>query len=590
VHGSEAFFRLIDRPMPPVSARIQAQVLLAGLALRDRQRITARLQRLLAGGPLRRLEINHWVASVGRRRLRVEIQQVHQEAAHGQVLTGHLVDVTPQAETAARLHRLTRYDSLTGLPNRQWLLEVLRDRLRSERAGMAVALLTIDRFHEVRQAYGHQTAEQVLLDLARRLQALTLARDAEIPALAASAFARGRIASAVHLGRDEFAMVLEDLPLNDAGREHCRPIMNAFSEPFRVAGRELFLRCSVGLDAVPLNGTADLEEASAWLERAESARRSAARAGGNRVRVFERRPSEDWAERLRIERDLQHAIDRGELALHLQPKVDARHGRILGFEGLMRWSRGGVLQAPSRFIPLAEEMGLIIPLGEWAIEQACEVLARLDAIGQPDCTLAVNLSARQLTGTRLSSVVAQALRRFAVHPARLELELTESALMHDAERAIHDLKAIRDLGVGLALDDFGTGYSSLAYLTRLPLSSLKIDRSFVQGLDASEPSRAVAAAVMTLGERLGLQVVAEGVERPTQRQALLQLGCTYQQGFLYGPARPIDEALHLLQNESPMGSTASSFSNQVDGLRRRGHRPAIRTSTATMANPLESGL
>lgn len=515
---------------------------------------------------------------------------MHHEAGHGRVLTGDLIDVTPQAETAARLHRLTRYDALTGLPNRQWLLELLCDRLRCASAGMAVALLAIDRFQEVRQAYGHQTADRVVADLASRLQALTPTR--AIPSHAGCVSAQGRvcITAAVHLGRDEFALVLEGLAPNDDVREHCRPIMSAFSEPFRVAGRELFLRCSVGLEAAPPVGTADPDAASAWLERAESARRAAARAGGNRVRVFERRPSEDWAERLRIERDLQHALERGELALHLQPKVDARSGRTLGFEGLMRWARGGILQPPSRFIPLAEEMGLIIPWGEWAIQRACEVLARLNAIGRPDCTLAVNLSARQLTGSRLSSVVAQALRTSGVRPEQLELELTESALMHDAERAILDLKAIRDLGVGLALDDFGTGYSSLAYLTRLPLSTLKIDRSFVQGLDASEPSRAVAAAVMTLGQRLGLQVVAEGVERPTQRQALLQLGCTLQQGFLYGPARPIDEALGLLMNPSPIGSTAVASSIQVDGLRRRGHSPAIRTSTATMANPLESGL
>jgi predicted signal transduction protein with EAL and GGDEF domain len=618
VHGSEAFFRLLGMPVPHTEGRMRADVLMSGLTPRDRRRVAARLRHLIEGGPQRRLEIAHWAAPIGHRRLGIEIRQVHREGGGGRIVTGQLVDVTPQVTTSDRLYRLTRYDTLTGLPNRQWLLEVLRDRLRRGASGMALVLLAIDRFQEVSQAYGHQAAEMVVVEVARRLQALIRAPRAsertergtlqDVPGSVATAASRGArsrvwIASVVYLGRDEFALVLEDLDASDAGLGVGRQVMHVFAEPFQVARRELFLRCSMGIeaaptgdavpagaavhpvDAVPLASSAagdhEQEGAAAWIERAEFARRAAARAGGPRVRAFERRPAEDWAERLRLERDLQHALERGELALHLQPKVDARSGRTVGFEGLMRWTRAGVVQAPSRFIPLAEEMGLIIPLGEWAIAQACECIALLRSMGRPDCTLAVNLSPHQLNSTRLTAVVAEALERFAVPPGRLELELTESALMHDAERAIRDLSAIRELGVGLALDDFGTGYSSLAYLTRLPLSTLKIDRAFVQGLDASEPSQAVAAAVMTLGARLGLQVIAEGVERQAQRQALLQLGCTLQQGFLYGPARPRQEALDLLADEEP---------TQVDEPRRRGHRPAISTSTATMANPLESGL
>jgi hypothetical protein len=217
----------------------------------------------------------------------------------------------------------------------------------------------------------------------------------------------------------------------------------------------------------------------------------------------------------------------------------------------MRWLRHGVQQSPARFIPLAEETGLIVPLGEWAIEQACVALAGLSRIGATHTTVAVNLSARQLRGARLAQRVADALARHSVEAHRLEVELTESGLMQDPEQAVLDLEQIRALGVGLAVDDFGTGYSSLAYLTRLPLTTLKIDRSFIRDVHASERSRAVAGAVVGLGARLHLQVVAEGVELPAQRDELLRLGCNIHQGYLYGKAVPLEEALAWVRRTTP---------------------------------------
>jgi predicted signal transduction protein with EAL and GGDEF domain len=551
VQASEAFMRLIGWTEAGGGLRMRADTLLAGLSVRDRRQLRVGLGRLITGRSGRRLEINLWTPSIGHRRLRIDLQQVHQLPTEGPVVIGQLIDVTPQGLASAHLYRLTRYDSLTALPNRQWLLEALRERAGSRLARTGLALLAIDRYQEIAQAYGHRSAEQVVIETARRLQALV---QPPVPpaAVAAHVACGARIAAAVHLGRDEFALLLEDLELPDQALAACRRVMTAFGEPLMVQGRELFLRCSIGIEGAPTgpeHGDAQ-HEALAWIGRAEAARRAATRAGGNRVRLFQRRPTEDWAERLRIERDLQHALTRGELALYLQPKVHAPSGRTVGFEALMRWVRRGVQLPPSRFIPLAEEMGLIVPLGEWAIRQACASLARLREAGRPDCTLAVNLSARQLGGSRLGAVVAEALSSHSVPANRLELELTESVLMQDPERAIRDLQSIRDLGVGLALDDFGTGYSSLAYLTRLPLSALKIDRTFVQGLDASERNHAVAAAVMTLGANLNLQVVAEGVEREAQRRELLQMGCTLQQGFLYGQAVPLEQALDRLASDS----------------------------------------
>lgn len=359
----------------------------------------------------------------------------------------------------------------------------------------------------------------------------------------------GRIAAVAYLGGDDFALVFEDVSgVNEAVRIG-RDVLTALSEPFRLDDRELFLRVSMGVHV----GDPAREDLLGWIGRAELARRAAGAQGGHQVRSFEAGQSDQLADRLMMERDLHYALARHELAMYLQPKVDGRSGHVMGFEALMRWVRHGVHLSPARFIPLAEETGLIVPLGEWAIDQACAALARLSAMGGSDRTIAVNLSARQLRGPRLTQIVADALARHGVAAHRLEVELTESGLMADPEQAVRDLQSIRELGVGLAVDDFGTGYSSLAYLTHLPLTTLKIDRSFIRDVHSSDRSRAVAAAVVGLGASLQLEVIAEGVELQAQRSELIRLGCSVHQGYLYGKAVPLEVA--LAQVHQPNGQT-----------------------------------
>lgn len=538
IRGNEAFFYLLDQHSDNPDARMRQAVLLERVSSSDRRRLAAGLGRLLAGGPSCRPEIEFRTRSSGSRRLRIDIHQIHFTPERQRVVVGQIQDVTPAAGSAAQLYRATHYDLLTGLPNRRWLLEQLAAGRRPDTMGLGLALLDIDRFSEVTEAYGQQAADRLVVEVAQRLR--------RIARSGVDQGKGGRIVAVAHLGSDDFALLLEGLRSPEDALVLCQNVLIALGEPFRLDDRELFLRVSLG---VHVEDAADADSAG-WVGRAELARRAAGLAGGNQVRLFKADQSAELADRLVMERDLHYALARNELAMHLQPKVDGHTGSILGFEALMRWTRHGVQQSPARFIPLAEETGLILPLGEWAIDQACAALARLAEAGLTQSTVAVNLSARQLRGSRLAQVVGQALARHAVAPHRLEVELTESGLMQDPEQAVRDLHAIRALGVGLAVDDFGTGYSSLAYLTRLPLTTLKIDRSFIRDVHTSDRSRAVAAAVVGLGANLNLQVIAEGVEFPAQREALLRLGCQIHQGFLYGKAVPMEEAVRSLAHQS----------------------------------------
>jgi diguanylate cyclase (GGDEF)-like protein len=518
--------------LPQEAAHIGLDELLQRTSSRDRRRIRARVGRLMAGGPSVQTEFELRSALSGYRRLRLSIEQVIAQDAGGFEVRGLLRDVTPSAGVQTRLYRLTHYDMLTGLPNRAWLFDQLRsNRLRQAR-GIALAVLDIDRFNEVAEAFGADVRDRLVVEVANRLRRLARASRPQWGTTA-------RITSVAYLGGDDFALLLEDVADTSDAEMACRHVINVIAKACSIDDREFYLKTSVGVHV----GETLTEDAADWIARAELARRLSAAAGGNRVMSFNASMSEEAAERLMLERDLHHAIARNELSIHLQPKFDARHGELVGFEALMRWQHLGKMQAPSRFIALAEESGLIESLGEWAIDQACAALAKLSQIGRDDCPISVNLSARQLRDGRLPRIIAAALGRHGVAASRLEVELTESALMENPDQALEELTAIRALGVGLAIDDFGTGHSSLAYLTRLPLTALKIDRSFVQNVDSVESARIVATAIIGLAENLQLHVIAEGVETEAQRDALIWLGCDIHQGFLYGRAIPVDEAI-----------------------------------------------
>ena len=479
---------------------------------------------------------SNWTLLAHRIRQAIRLRRLESGAAALAAAQAGTAEVAPaSAGHAATIHRLTHYDALTGLPNRTWLLDRLgRARSCVDEGLPGVAVLDIDRFDHVGEALGRSASEHLLVEVARRLRRLAAGG-------APLADGRGRIEAVVNLRGPEFALLLDGLRDAVAALAIAREAVAALHEPFRVDARELFLRASVGVHAAGPSG----DDASQQLARAELALRAAVASGGNCALAFDPSMAEPGFDRLGMERDLHYALARGEMSMHYQPQVDVSDGRIVGFEALMRWEHGGRMQPAAKFIPLAEETGLIVPLGEWAIGIACEALAALHARGLPECVLSVNLSCQQLRTGRLPGVIAAALAAHRLPAERLEVELTESGMMADPEVAVAQLKAVRALGAGLAVDDFGTGYSSLAYLTRLPLTTLKIDRSFVQDVHASERSRAVARTIVALGANLQLRVVAEGVETPAQRDALRSLGCDLQQGYLFGRAVPLAEALAL---------------------------------------------
>jgi diguanylate cyclase (GGDEF)-like protein len=553
VRGSEELFRLFDRHA--IDDTADAGWLLASAPSRQRRRLQVALSRLLRGQRAQRMDFDVRTRSAGTRRLSLQVHQVLSLDESAFEVSGLVQDVTPESGAEARAYRLTHYDTLTGLPNRTWFVEKLRSGPPQDARGVAVALLDIDRYTEVLEAFGQEACDRLISEVAKRLRRLARA---ESPRWSEAGHA-ARLAVVAYLGGDEFGLMMENLSHPDEGLDICRNVVHVLSEPVRVGERELFLNPSLGLHAADPN----VEDPIGWLGRAEIARRAAATLTTGRFLRFDPSMSDAAGDRLSLERDLHYALDRGELSMHLQPKFAVRSGNLVGFEALMRWTHRGQLQSPARFIPIAERNGLIVPLGEWAIDQTCAAIAALSQAGLGHCRISVNLSAQQLTDGRLPDVIAACLARHGVPAELLEVELTESGLMQDPELAVAVLCAIRALGVGLAVDDFGTGYSSLAYLTRLPLTTLKIDRTFVQDADHSETSQAVASAIISLAHSLRLDVVAEGVETEAQRDAMLRLGCDQQQGFLFGRAQPLLEVIRSAHIPNALASATHQPAQQA---------------------------
>ncbi|MFM1990308.1 MAG: hypothetical protein RJA99_3265 [Pseudomonadota bacterium] len=525
-------FRMLDWVDPP--PLVADRVLLALADPTDRRSLRRSMARLLAGGPAQRNELEVRTPGGRVRRLRVEVRLVATTAAGALEVSGIVRDVTPTRTADPRVPRLVHHDVSTGLPNRTSLLERLRRTVDGDGQG-ALAVLEIDRFRSIVDALGQEAAERLVVEVAHRLRRFAAARAPGVRA------GRGAVESLAALRGDAFALLMTGLADRGEAIAIARAAADGLAEPVRSGARELFLRASVGVHLF-----AEGESAEQRLARAEFARRAVSADGGHGLRVFEPALEADGFDRLEMERDLHYALARGDMSLHFQPQVDATDGSVTGFEALMRWTHGGRLQPAAHFVPVAEETGLIVPLGDWAIGAACDALVTLRDRGHAGCSMAVNLAPRQLRTGRVPEVIERALAARGLDPASLEVELTESGAMGDPEAALADLEALRAIGVGLAVDDFGTGHSSLAYLTRLPLTTLKIDRAFVRDLTGSERSRAVARTIVTLGRTLQLRVVAEGVETPAQRDVLLALGCTQHQGWLYGRAVPLGEAIAML--------------------------------------------
>jgi diguanylate cyclase (GGDEF)-like protein len=413
------------------------------------------------------------------------------------------------------------YDSLTDLPNWALFRDRLTEALTRHRGGApSVLVFDLDDFKTVNDSLGHAVGDQLLVAVAERLRRLVGPH--RIPA---------------RLGGDEFAVLVDEPRDEDELVELAEHILEALKAPFVLEGKEVSTAASLGIASA-----AHGEDAGDLLRNADLAMYKAKARGRGNYEIFEEAMHAEVVRRLELKADLQAALERKELALRYQPIVDLASGHIRGFEALVRWrhpAHGEML--PDAFIPLAEETGLIIPIGHWVLEEACRQAARWQARhpGEPPLTIGVNLSPVQLRRPGLVDDVARTLRAARVDPRSLTLEITESVFLEDADGMIEKLKTLKELGVQIAIDDFGTGYSSLSYLARLPIDVLKIAKPFVDGIDTGSEDAALAEAIVRMSEALGLTTLAEGIEGPGQRDHLKGLGCQLGQGYFF--ARPLDQ-------------------------------------------------
>jgi diguanylate cyclase (GGDEF)-like protein/PAS domain S-box-containing protein len=434
---------------------------------------------------------------------------------------GHILSTALQRQKAEeRLAHLAQFDALTGLPNRTLLQDRLAQSIvqsRRRRTHAGVLFVDLDRFKLINDTLGHHQGDALIRQVGQRLLACVRAGDTV-----------GRISG------DEFAVVLADMTHPDDAAVVAQKVLEALARPFDLGGNEAHVTASIGIAAFPGDG----DDAETLLKNADMAMYRAKESARNSYCFFTEEMNRRSLAKVALNADLRCALERGEFALHYQPKLDLASGELRGMEALLRWNhpaRGVV--SPLDFIPALEDSGLIIPVGEWVIEEACRQLQRWTSAGRMPVPVAVNLSPKQFRRRDLDAVIRDALVRAGISAEFLELEITESCLMENPEDAVRVMRNLRAAGLRISIDDFGTGYSSLSYLTRLPLSSLKIDRSFVRDADTSTESASIVRAIIDMAQNLHLTVIAEGVETEQQAAFLRLHGCDQAQGYYYG--RPV---------------------------------------------------
>ncbi|WP_119966653.1 EAL domain-containing protein [Simplicispira lacusdiani] len=445
-------------------------------------------------------------------------------------------DITERKENEARIDFLAHHDPLTGLPNRV----LFRDRFElatawSGRSGSKVGLmyLDLDHFKTINDSLGHPVGDQLLQQVARRLRQCV--RDTD---------------TISRQGGDEFLIALTDIDDLDAVGQVASKVVQVLSAPFEIEGHDLAATLSMGVAVWPDDG----QDFNALLQRADTAMYQAKAAGRNTYRFYTAEMNTQALEQLKLRTALHWALDQQEFVLHYQPQIDLASGHVVGVEALLRWQRGpGELLLPGRFIAAAEESGLIVPMGEWVLREACAQAMRWQQAGLPELTMAVNLSAVQFRRGDLLQSVTQALVDSGLEPSRLELELTESLLLDDAEPVLETVRRFKSLGVCLSIDDFGTGYSSLAYLKRFAVDKLKIDQSFVRDIASDPDDAAIVRAIISMARSLKLKVIAEGVESAELASFLRLYHCHEAQGFHYARPMPADAlAQWLIQYEASL--------------------------------------
>ena len=469
--------------------------------------------------------------------------EVHPDASHRPLrILGTIQDVTEGRASEQRIRYLANYDTLTSLPNRKSLAERL-DRIVArclETDGQAAVLaLDLDRFKRVNDTLGLGNGDSVLREVAARLTSCLRTSDAVIRNTADET--ESTLAT---LGGDEFVMLLPVIRRGEDAARIAQRLLDTVSREISLESHGLFLTASVGIALIPADG----DDSQVLLRNAESAMQHAKQAGGHTYRFYQTSMNEEALQRLVLENDLRRAVENFDgFELHYQPRVSVGEGRTLGAEALLRWERSGFGPvSPGVFIEIAEETGLIVPLGAWVLRTACCECKRWHDLGFPGMRIAVNVSGRQFLDPGFLQTVDDALEQSGLEPGMLELELTETFLMRDGSENLSCLRELQARGVKVAVDDFGTGYSSLAYLTRFPLDALKIDRSFLRHAPEDPDSTAIVETICALGQGLNLTVVAEGVEQASQLDFLRRLGCDEFQGFLISPGVPAGQFVERL--------------------------------------------
>ena len=526
---------IVDRPL---SRRI---------ARRHRARAVVLARRVMAGEPVvAQLD----VLSLAGRQRHIEVRAAPLFDALGGVASAVIVarDISGAAAAESRAQFLAHYDPLTGLPNRglfrDRLLQAMAQARRSDTL-LSVMFLDMDNFKDVNDTLGHAVGDQMLKGVAARITACTRATD-----------------TVARFGGDEFGVIQTGINSVGDAAELAERILQGIHAPMLIEGHALHPSMSIGVIIYPYED----QGADELLRNADMAMYKAKREGRNRYQFYAADLNRVVQRRVVIERELRSALSRNQFRLYYQPQVSLQDGRVVGAEALLRWhhpERGEI--GPEEFIPVAESAGLIMPIGEWVMAEACRQIAAWGRAGLPPLRVAINLSAAQFRHKNLLNDITAMLEEYAVDPALLEVELTESLIMHDVRNTIATLEHLRRLGVQISIDDFGTGYSSLSYLTRFPVHKIKLDKSFVAELHKADGA-AIARTVVGLGHTLGLRVMAEGVEGPEQVAFLHQQGCHEAQGYYF--SRPM-----------PPGALQRLLAEGAEALRQRA-LPARRGGTA----------
>lgn len=459
-------------------------------------------------------------------------------------------DITDRKRAEDEIQQLAYYDTLTGLPNRTLLKDRLQQLLaQAHRHGdqIGVIFIDLDRFKGVNDSQGHAIGDELLKVIASRLLKSVRSTD-----------------TVARLGGDEFVIVISEINHDRDITQVARKIMQSLQAPFELEGKEIFSTASMGIAMFPLDG----DNVGSLLRNADTAMYAAKEYGRNNYQFFSGEMSMKAVERMELEHTLRRALENDELYILYQPQVNGRTGAVTAVEALLRWNHPDMgLLLPEKFIPVAEDAGLITEIGEWALRTACRQVRSWHEEGFSPLRVAVNLSGRQFREHNLLKMVERVLAETGFDPGSLELEITESMLMEGAGHAVKTLEQLKRIGVCLSVDDFGTGYSSLSYLKKFPLNRLKIDQSFIRDITTNAGDAAITDAIIAIAGSLGMGVIAEGVEQREQMLLLLEKQCIEMQGYYFSPPMPADNIPLYLAHSKVVGGGPASFTSQPGFLR-----------------------